>query len=418
MKRFAFLLALLTVVSLIGGRVIHAQTTDELRMAELQFQIDALEREASAKRAIIATTHEQQDSLKKAIALIQNQIAAVQSELSATAAKIDKTKIQISSVEQAIIDKRAEMTRKRETIGRMVFYLDRTDQDSVIANLFKYENLSEFVAQVHDLGRVQNEIMNAIADIKDAKESLQQDKSDLEVQQNKLQQLSDEAYQRANQLAGAKGEKARVLTVTKGQEATYQKQLAQIEEQKSAYFMQLRELELKVVSGGLYIVHITASSIPAKGTKLFTAPEDRAYITQGYGCTKYARCNNKRGPYGGAPHNGVDYAAGFGSPIKAIGAGKIVANGLNNSGWGNWIAIQHTNNMVSLYGHMSSFAGLSVGATVEGGQVIGYEGRTGAATGSHLHLSLYKDFFTYIKDANGQLNFNYFDGTLNPLNYM
>ena len=146
-------------------------------------------------------------------------------------------------------------------------------------------------------------------------------------------------------------------------------------------------------------------------------PEDNAYITQGYGCTKYARCGNKYGPYGGAPHNGVDFSSGLGTPIKAIGAGQIVANGINNSGWGNWIAIQHPNRMVSVYGHMSSFANLGIGAQVSAGQVIGYEGRTGKVTGSHLHLSLYREFFTYI-NASGQLNFNYFDGTLNPLNYM
>jgi len=393
------------------------QSADEERMAQLQAQINALEQEAAAKRAIIATTHEQQDSLKKTIALIQNQIAAVQAELSATAVKIDKTKIEITGVEKDIGEKRAEMSRKRETIGRMVFFLDRTDHDSIIANLFKYESLSEFIAQVHSLSRVQNQILSTIEDIKDVKSQLEQDKESLEQKQQQLVALSDEAVRRANQLAGAKGEKTRVLTVTKGQEATYQKQLAKIEEQKSVYFIELRELELKVVSGGLYIVHITAIAVPPKGTKLFIAPEERAYVTQGYGCTRYARCGNKRGPYGGAPHNGVDYSAGLGAPIMAIGAGTIVADG-TNSGWGNWIAIQHADNLVSLYAHMSSFAGLRVGSVVTQGQVIGYEGRTGNSTGSHLHLTLYKDFFTYIKDSSGQLNFNYFEGTLNPLNYI
>ena len=417
MKHVFFIVFLALCILSASAHSVIAQTEEEARMVQLQAQIDALEKDAAAKRAIIATTREQQDSLKNAIAIIQNQISAVQAELSATGAKIDKTKLEISGVEKDINEKRAEMSRKRETIGRMVFYLDRTDQDSVVANLFKYETLSELVAQIHNLGQVQDQILSAIEDIKEAKTALEQNKVELEQKQQQLVSLSDEAARRASQLAGVKSEKTRVLTVTKGQEATYQKQLASIEEQKSAFFMELRELELKVVSGGLYIVHITATSVPPKGTKLFTPPEEHAYVTQGYGCTKYARCNNKRGPYGGAPHNGVDYSGGFGSPIMAIGAGTIVADG-TNSGWGNWIAIQHTNNMVSLYGHMSSFAGLRVGASITQGQIIGYEGKTGNATGSHVHLTLYKDFFTYIKDSSGQLNFNYFEGTLNPLNYM
>ena len=409
-------LSVLIVLLFVG--VAHAGTAEDIRMRDLQAQIDALEQQAAAKRAIIATTHEQAESLKKAVALIQNQILAVQAELAATEAKIDKTVVEITTVGQEIEQKRADMSRKRETIGRMVFFLDRVDKDSLVANLFKYESLSDFVAQLHDLANVQRNIMAIISDIKTVKAELEQDKNDLEEKQVELEELSDEAAQRASQLVGAKGEKAKVLSATKGQEALYQKQLAAIEEQKSAFFKELREIELKVVSGGLFIVHIKADSIPPKGTKLFVKPEDSGYITQGYGCTKYARCGNSRGPYGGAPHNGVDFAAGVGTPIKAIGAGLIVANG-TNSGWGNWIAVQHDNNMVSVYGHMNTFATTSkVGSRVTAGQVIGYEGKTGKVTGSHVHLSLYKEFFTYIKDTTGQLNFNYFDGTINPLDYM
>ena len=74
--------------------------------------------------------------------------------------------------------------------------------------------------------------------------------------------------------------------------------------------------------------------------------------------------------------------------------------------------------MVSIYGHLSAFEFLRVGTRVKAGQVIGYEGATGHVTGSHVHLSIYKDFFTYVKDKNGQLYFNYFDGSINPLDYL
>lgn len=396
---------------------VHAETADEQRMRELQAQIDALEQQASAKRAIIATTQQQADSLKREISILQNQIGAVQAQISATGAKIEKTNLEITGVQDQIMQKRDLISKKRETIGRMVFFLDQMDQENVVAGLFKYANLSEFLSQLHDVANIQQEILNVIDDLKDVKFALEQDKTVLEQKQQDLQRLSDEAAQRKQQLASVKGEKNRVLTVTKGQETAYQKQLVAIEEQKADFFKQLRELELKVISGGLYIVHITAATVPTKGTKLFIVPEDSVRITQGYGCTKYARCGNKRGPYGGSPHNGIDYAAGFGSPIKAIGGGRIVANGTNN-GWGNWVAIQHPNNLVSVYAHMSSLSPLKVGAQVTTGQIIGYEGHTGQATGSHLHLSLYKEFFTYIKDSNGQLYFNYFDGSLNPSDYL
>lgn len=408
-----FIIVVLVVAALFAPRSLRAETADEARIRQLQSQIDALEQQAAQKRAVIATTRGQTDSLKKEITILQNQIGAVQAMINSTQAKIDKTKLEINGVQDEIGQKRADMSRKRETVGRLVFFMDQRDHENLLANLFKYAQLSEFVAQLHDASNVQSRIMGMIADLKTMKASLEQDRVALEGKQEELENLNEQAAQRRQQLAGVKGEKARVLTVTKGQEAVYQKQLTAIEQQKAAFFKELRELELKVISGGLYIVHVKADTVPPRGTKLFTAPEDNTHITQGYGMTKYA----KRGAYGGAPHNGIDFSAGFGSPIKAIGNGQIIANG-TNSGWGNWVAIQHFNNMVSVYGHMSSLSPLKVGSQVSSGQVIGYEGSTGNSTGSHIHLSLYREFFTYIKEKDGQLYFNYFEGSLNPSDYL
>ncbi len=406
------IILVVAVAALLAPRSLHAETADEVRIRELQIQIDALEAQAAEKRAVIATTRGQADSLKKEITILQNQIGAVQAMINSTQAKIDKTKLEINGVQDQIGQKRTDMSRKRETLGRLVFFLDQRDHENLLANLFKYAQLSDFMAQLHDAANVQSRIISMIDDLKAVRASLEQDRAELEGKQQELEQLNEQAAQRQQQLAGVKGEKARVLTVTKGQEAAYQKQLTAIEQQKAAFFKELRELELKVISGGLYVVYIKSDTVPPRGTKIFIAPEDNAHITQGYGMTIYA----KRGAYGGAPHNGVDFSAGFGSPVKAIGDGKIVANGTND-GWGNWIAIQHTNNMVSVYGHLSSFAAPRVGAQVAQGQIIGYEGSTGKSTGSHVHLSLYKEFFTYM-NPKGQLYFNYFEGSVNPSDYL
>lgn len=84
-------------------------------------------------------------------------------------------------------------------------------------------------------------------------------------------------------------------------------------------------------------------------------------------------------------HKGVDYAAPTGTPIKATGNGKIVSRG-NNGGYGRTVTIQHGQQYTTLYAHMSSYAkGLGVGSRVRQGQVIGYVGQSGLATGPHLH---------------------------------
>ncbi|NNF52325.1 MAG: peptidoglycan DD-metalloendopeptidase family protein [Gammaproteobacteria bacterium] len=83
-------------------------------------------------------------------------------------------------------------------------------------------------------------------------------------------------------------------------------------------------------------------------------------------------------------HKGVDYAAPTGTPIRAAGDGKIIFRG-RKGGYGNAVILQHGGNITTLYAHMSRFAKPRTGARVKQGQIIGYVGKTGTATASHLH---------------------------------
>lgn len=88
-------------------------------------------------------------------------------------------------------------------------------------------------------------------------------------------------------------------------------------------------------------------------------------------------------------HKGVDYAAPQGTPVKATGEGRIIHRG-RRGGYGNTVMIRHANGIVTLYGHLSKFAkGQGVGHRVKQGQLIGYVGSTGLATGPHLHYEFH-----------------------------
>ena len=84
-------------------------------------------------------------------------------------------------------------------------------------------------------------------------------------------------------------------------------------------------------------------------------------------------------------HKGVDYSAAIGTPVKTTGEGKIVFHGIKN-GYGNVVEIEHGQKYSTLYAHLSRFkSGHKVGSKVNQGDVIGYVGKTGLATGPHLH---------------------------------
>ena len=87
-------------------------------------------------------------------------------------------------------------------------------------------------------------------------------------------------------------------------------------------------------------------------------------------------------------HNGVDYDAPLGTPVRATASGRIAAMGWNG-GYGNIVAIRHAGPYSTVYAHLARHRpGLRAGQTVEQGEIIGYVGRTGLATAPHLHYEI------------------------------
>lgn len=84
-------------------------------------------------------------------------------------------------------------------------------------------------------------------------------------------------------------------------------------------------------------------------------------------------------------HRGVDYAAPTGTPVKVTGNGKVIFSGYKG-GYGRTVMVQHGEQYTTVYAHLSRFAkGLRQGRRVRQGQVIGYVGQSGLASGPHLH---------------------------------
>lgn len=88
-------------------------------------------------------------------------------------------------------------------------------------------------------------------------------------------------------------------------------------------------------------------------------------------------------------HKGTDYAASRGTPIRATGDGRVSLAGVRG-GYGNCVVINHGGGYETLYGHMNNFAkGIKSGARVNQGDIIGYVGSTGLASGPHLHYEFH-----------------------------
>lgn len=115
---------------------------------------------------------------------------------------------------------------------------------------------------------------------------------------------------------------------------------------------------------------------------LLRTPIDGARLTSGFGMRNHPILGFTR------MHRGVDFGAATGTPIEAAGDGVVEFIG-TNAGYGKYVRLKHTDIYGTAYGHMSRFAtGLHVGSRVRQGEVIGYVGQTGIATGPHLHYEV------------------------------
>lgn len=133
------------------------------------------------------------------------------------------------------------------------------------------------------------------------------------------------------------------------------------------------------------VAYYTPEGKPLRKTFLRT-PVDFTRVSSGFSKNRWHPVLKER-----RAHNGVDYAAPEGTPVHAAGNGKVMFKG-RQGGYGNLVILQHGEHYSTVYGHLSRFArNLKVEDQVQQGQVIGYVGQTGLATGPHLHYELRVD---------------------------
>ncbi|WP_423924526.1 M23 family metallopeptidase [Candidatus Palauibacter sp.] len=140
------------------------------------------------------------------------------------------------------------------------------------------------------------------------------------------------------------------------------------------------------LKGGLAGVEYYDASGEAMRGQFLLAPLDIVRVTSRFNQRRFHPVLRRT-----RPHLGVDYGAPSGTSVRATGAGRVSRAG----SWGNYgtaIEIRHANGIRTRYAHLSGIArGIGSGTQVEQGQVIGYVGATGLATGSHLHYEFLRN---------------------------
>lgn len=142
------------------------------------------------------------------------------------------------------------------------------------------------------------------------------------------------------------------------------------------------DVELMKWTDGKEIIWVNGDGVGGTGDQSIGRPVN-GRLTSGFGSRFHPVLGHRR------MHKGVDLAAPNGSPIAAAADGRVIAAGWNG-GYGRQVAIAHSGNVRTTYGHMSRIAA-APGTYVRRGQIIGFVGSSGLSTGPHLHFEVTRD---------------------------
>ncbi|KKP30055.1 MAG: Peptidase M23 [Parcubacteria group bacterium GW2011_GWA2_31_28] len=417
----------LIIAILFANIPVYAANISDLenQLNKLKQKDKELQEKSNQYRVLVSEKEQEVDSFQSEVNYLSSQIQSAESDIAYTNNNIYLTDIEIERIEIAIGSAIDNIEEKREDTGEVLKSMYKTDKITFLETMLT-GNFEGFWASQQYLQSFQNKLNDSIQQLGILYKDLERKKENKNNELIGLSELKKKQEIQENVLNNQKNYKKNLLSKSESERKEFQAMLNNTQKQRTTLINDILRIEDEVKRLKTFKLYVEAGKIPPPGTKIFIWPTDNIVTTQGFGETSFARS----GKGGYSFHNGIDIGSGAGDNVYAAAEGEIIGrnnNDCNNNigynlgdfscqgGWGNWIAIKHPNELVTLYTHLTSvLSSIKVGDRVEAKNVIGRVGSSGNVTGPHLHFSVYKEFFLVPK---GYPGYNY-NGTLNPLYYL
>ena len=397
--------------------VSYAATPENLksRIEERKSDIQKLEEEIREYQKLLEKTNVESKTLQGEIRRLETQIKKLHADIRLTENKIFATQLQIEELSQEIQAKEGAIGVQRKTLQETIQVLNERDSHSVLEVLLKNKKISDFFVDMEEIQNLEKSLQADLTSLRDVKTSLEEERHQREIRKKDLANLHEELRDRKGIEETSKSEKRVLLSSAQNKETAYQTILRDREKKRQEMLdeIQKTEDELRKL--------IDPAALPAARKGVLSWPvAGSTVLTQSFGNTPDSKIL-----YNGKPHNGIDIRASVGTPVLAAETGMVVATGDTDMfpgcfSYGKWILLQHTNNLATLYAHLSVIR-TSKGQEVAREDLIGYSGDTGYATGPHLHFTVYDMRtvqFRASRISGSKCAYLPYGGYLNPLAYL
>lgn len=410
---YKYIVILLLGLSFLVGNLSLAQVGNS---ADLKSSIDKKAEELKKindqileNQKKLEETQGQKKTLSSEIKIIDSSIKQISLGIDSSKVAIEKLSLEVDSISNNISDAEIDIANKEAALAEILRQLQKNDTENLLFVILKNSKLSDSLSDLQALSDVNSTLIVKIKEVNDAKTNMEDllKKKETTKSSKEIEKINLE--NRKLIAKDIKEQKNKFLDETKSKEKVYAESLKQLEERQLQIALEIEKMESQLRS------QINYKNLPKNLPGILMRPT-AGPLTQDYGATKFAQR-----AYKGKWHNGLDFGGGIGAPIYAAEDGIVL--GVDNQdlycrkgAYGKYVVIKHYMGLTTLYGHMSMYI-VSQGDQVKKGQIIGYVGSTGYATGPHLHFTVY-DSSTFKFNQSASCGRMPVGGDLNPRNYI
>lgn len=403
--------ALFCLVYLVMAAPVFSATEDLRQSIESKAQeLLKINQQIQEIQGKIGATQTQQRSLKNELKKIDYSINQLNLGIRSSQINLEKLGLELEALELNINEINASIGNRRLAITKLLRTLYENDRQGFLPVLLNNTSLADALLETESIASLNTGLAVELNNLKvlgvelDKKFDLTSEKKHRVGVENK------NLLNRRGIVQDQKSERENILTVTKNREKSFASLLSILAEKQKAISAEIEAIEKELRAT------IDPSLLPIPRPGVLGLPVV-GVLTQNYGHTEFSY------NYKGSHHNGVDFGAPPGAEVMSAESGRVVAVGdqdaysaCRGGAYGKFVVVEHDNNLVTLYAHLSRYAAQK-GDTVTRGQLIGYVGRTGYATGPHLHFTVYAGptFYMGASRVCGPMPLG---GDLNPLDYL
>ena len=392
-----------------------AVLSDDTKQAieDKQDRLDVIKAKIKAYNQIIDLKQRQGSALTTQIQSLEAQANKLELEIGQNQDHINTLKNDISSLEQQIVEKERVILSQRQLLIEMMRDASGITETGIARLIVETPDTAGFTLKNEEwTTQTGNRLGSVLDEIRATKQVIENKQAVLAHKKSEADTLQEQLSKQSDYLDSSKDTKATLLAKTQTEVTKYGSIVDQLKDEQDSIENEIQSLESSKVG------ELNLKDMPAFKHGLLAYPVKEPVFSQGYGKTAFAKTSKFYGTSGF--HNGLDFAMKQGTNVLAAADGKVVATGNNGRyAYGRWMAIDHGNGIITMYGHLSAIV-KSKGSIVKQGDTIARSGNTGNSTGPHLHFTVFsaKSFETVPSKSVASVKDIPIGATVNPKNYL